>query len=161
MTSRHCSAVATAAVHAARINKCQRQNADPIDLFRRYTMDLEFNIQGRGLYKSWVGLKMRNSNTNVVWWGCLWIKFWLIPQWCLLLEIIRVFYQPRRGMVIRKVECFRALRYHRIGIKIMRLLEKSIVSVSYQYRNLWIGKYHISISFEISMVSISPFKMAD
>ena len=30
----------------ARINKCQTQNANPIDSFRRFPMDLEFNIIG-------------------------------------------------------------------------------------------------------------------
>ena len=58
---------------------------------------------------------------------------------------------------------FRGLRYYRIGIKSPIFLEKSIVSVSYQYRNSWTGKYRISISIDFSRwkvsvsVSVSPF----
>ena len=36
------------------------------------SMDLEFNIQGCDLYKSWRGLKMLHSGTSVVCWGCPW-----------------------------------------------------------------------------------------
>ena len=61
----------------ARRDKWQKQNADPINLYRRQSMDLEFNIQGCGLYKSWSGLKMLHFGTSVsvVYWGSLWIKF--------------------------------------------------------------------------------------
>ena len=57
----------------------------------------------------------------------------------------------------------RGLRYYRIGIESPIFLEKSIVSVSYQYRNSWTGKYRISISIDFSRwkvsvsVSVSPF----
>ena len=55
----------------------------------------------------------------------------------------------------------RGLRYYRIGIESPIFLEKSIVSVSYQYRNSWTGKYRISIDFsrwKVSVsVSVSPF----
>ena len=57
----------------------------------------------------------------------------------------------------------RGLRYYRIGIESPIFLEKSIVSVSYQYRNSWTGKYRISISIDFSSwkvsvsVSVSPF----
>ena len=57
----------------------------------------------------------------------------------------------------------RGLRYYRIGIESPILFEKSIVSVSYQYRNSWAGKYRISIGINFSKwkvsvsVSVSPF----
>ena len=57
----------------------------------------------------------------------------------------------------------RALRYYRIGIESPILLEKSIVSVSYQYRNSTTRKYQLSISIKntifksISIVSVSLF----
>ena len=40
----------------------------------------------------------------------------------------------------------RDLRYYRIGIKNTILLSKSIVSVSYQYRNSVLEKYHYRVS---------------
>ena len=43
----------------------------------------------------------------------------------------------------------RDLRYYRIGIKIPILLPKSIVSVSYQYRNFSCESINISIGIEI------------
>ena len=45
----------------------------------------------------------------------------------------------------------RDLRYYRIGIKITILLSKSIVSVSYQYRNSVLEKYH--------RITVSPFNI--
>ena len=64
----------------ARRDKCQKQNADPIYLFRDNSMDLEFNIQGCGLHKSWRGLKILHFGTSVVCWGCPGVKFFFIPQ---------------------------------------------------------------------------------
>ena len=43
----------------------------------------------------------------------------------------------------------RDLRYYRIGIKMSILLPKSIVSVSYQYRNFSCESINISIGIEI------------
>ena len=44
-------------------------------------MNLEFNIQGNCLNKSWRGLKMLHFGTSVVCWGSRGVNFLLIPQW--------------------------------------------------------------------------------
>ena len=85
----------------ARRDKCQKQNADPIDLFRDNSMDLEFNIQGCGLHKSWRGLKILHFGTSVVCWGCPGGQIFLHST-VLLLHIqsrpikLRIFHQNER-----------------------------------------------------------------
>ena len=49
----------------------------------------------------------------------------------------------------------RGLRYYRIGIETSILLDKSIESVSYQYRNSWAGKYRKSIGIDFSKRKVS------
>ena len=63
----------------AHLDKCRKQNADPIDLFRRFTMDLEFNIIGLGFAKRYGGINLLQFGTTLICWASI-INFYFIPQ---------------------------------------------------------------------------------
>ena len=67
---------------SARSDKCHKQNSNPFDLFKRFSMDLEFNILGFGFTKRCSGINLPPFGTTLVYWESFYIKFLFMPQCC-------------------------------------------------------------------------------
>ena len=74
---------------SARSDKCHKQNSNPIDLYKRFSMDLEFNILGFGFTKRCSGINLPPFGTTLVYWESFYIKFLFMPQWRLLRNLAR------------------------------------------------------------------------
>ena len=87
---------------SARNDKCQKQNSDPIDLFRRFSMDLEFNIIGFGYTKSCSGINLLHFGTTLVYWASIYHQFLIHSTVRWFFIILKHFY--------KKIYIYRASR---------------------------------------------------